>query len=255
MSETDGIEEAFEGQLRILVTAAGQAGERFAREREAVLRTAQARSEQEQRELASRFQAEREAARVQLSRVHENQWWDNALPPDISQAWQTATAWSAEDPEAARAQLRIGQELEARYGITPEQLRADVRAQRHRAATERAEAQRLMAQADRDERAATDGCLPAEQSSQDRQRESVGAEARGTSQYFYDSAERRASMADDLKASGIAPDVVDARTRADASQAYPATQAVVKDTKRRTPKARKNRGRSSHQAQRAGLGR
>lgn len=255
MSETDGIEEAFEGQLRILVTAASQAGERFAREREAALRTAQARSEQEQRELASRFQAERETARVQLSRVHENQWWDNAQPPDISQAWQTATAWSAEDPEAARAQRRIAQELEARYGITPEQLHADVEAQRHRAATERAEAQRLMAQADRDERAATDGRSPAEQSSQDNHSESVAAETRDTGQDLYDSAERRANMADDLEANGIDPDVVDTRIRADASQAYPATEAVVKDTKRRTPKARKNRGRGSQQAQRAGLGR
>src|SRR5690606_29987386 len=32
--ETDGIEEAFEGQVRILVTAAGQVGERLARARE-----------------------------------------------------------------------------------------------------------------------------------------------------------------------------------------------------------------------------
>ena len=36
--ETDGIEEAFEGQLRVLVTAAGQIGERVARAREEALR-------------------------------------------------------------------------------------------------------------------------------------------------------------------------------------------------------------------------
>ncbi|WP_407318535.1 hypothetical protein UQW22_17870 [Isoptericola halotolerans] len=48
---SDGIEEAFEGQLRVLVSTAGQVGERFARAREDALRRAKAASEQEAREL------------------------------------------------------------------------------------------------------------------------------------------------------------------------------------------------------------
>ena len=56
--ESDGIAEAFEGQLRVLVTAAGQVGERIARAREDALRRAQAASEREARELRTRFEAE-----------------------------------------------------------------------------------------------------------------------------------------------------------------------------------------------------
>ena len=44
--ESDGIEEAFEGQLRIAVTAAGRVGEAFARGCEEAARRAQAQSEQ-----------------------------------------------------------------------------------------------------------------------------------------------------------------------------------------------------------------
>jgi uncharacterized membrane protein len=81
--ETDGIEEAFEGQLRVLVTAAGQVGERLARAREEALRNAQARSEQEHRELQSRIEAERRAARVEMANVHRSDWWDRATPEQI----------------------------------------------------------------------------------------------------------------------------------------------------------------------------
>jgi hypothetical protein len=54
VEETDGIEEAFEGQVRVLVTATGQIGERLARAREQALRRAQGQSEQEAREMQSR---------------------------------------------------------------------------------------------------------------------------------------------------------------------------------------------------------
>ena len=51
VDESDGIEEAVEGQMRLLVTAAAQAGDRLARMREDALRRAQATSEREAREL------------------------------------------------------------------------------------------------------------------------------------------------------------------------------------------------------------
>ena len=65
--ESDGIEEAFEGHIRVLVTAAGQVGERVARARAEALRRAQARSEQEARELRSRIEAERPRQRERLA--------------------------------------------------------------------------------------------------------------------------------------------------------------------------------------------
>lgn len=136
--ETDGIEEAFGGQLRVLVTAAGQVGERLARAREEALRNAQARSEQEYRELQSRIEAERRAARVEMANVHRSDWWDRATPEQIGRTYQLARAWSQEDPEAMRTEQRVRDELRARYGIDaagadPEAVRQRIRLELDRA--------------------------------------------------------------------------------------------------------------------------
>ncbi len=357
MSETDGIEEAFEGQLRVLVTAASQIGERYARGREAALRTAAARSEQEYRELQSRFAAERQAARAQLTGVHSPQWWDNAKPEDISAVWQTAKSWSNEEPEAVRAEQRIAQEVQNRYGISADALYAQVEkkraaqaaapkfsvyefvndadssrsiskeealkyvegvdadrvpnpqhrgdwmndipgwkgkdpdvdralaakfpqyfseeelaairtgraaAERERAAAEEAEAQRLMQHADQEDRRAAEGKTVAEQSPAGEEQQRAAAEAaersrsaaaaREQGQGLYDSAERRRTTAEDLESQGVDAEVVATRMRADVSHGKPATEAVASNTKRRSPKARKKRGRAP-QAQRTGQGR
>lgn len=205
------------------------------------------RSEQEARALTSRFQAEREAARAQLSRVHDCQWWDNAQPHDISHAWETSKAWSGEDPEAVRAEQRITQELGTRYGITPEQLRASIAVERQREAAELAEAQRLMERAEKEDRNNRGEPTPGEHGSESDQ-------MRGSSAQLYDSAERRDATADKLEASGIERGVVDTHTRADASHAYPATDAVAKKSPR-SAKARKKRGQVARQAQRGDRGR
>lgn len=276
MSETDGIEEAFEGQLRVLATAASQIGERVARGREQALRQAQTHSEQEARELQARFAAERQAARALLSSTHRTEWWDRANPHDISYAYQTATAWSHEDPEAVRAEQRIRDEVRNRYGIDltnagadPEAVRRAMEQAQHnlttageenrRAAQEAAEAQRLMNQADAQERAAENTRQAAEHEPdpQDSAQATAGAAERHrvASTDRYDGAERRAATAQTLEESGIDGEVVAIRMRADASQAHPATEAVAKKAKPRSSKARKNRGRGPQQAQRAGLGR
>ncbi|MEC5201121.1 hypothetical protein RCH21_003377, partial [Arthrobacter sp. PL16] len=128
--ETDGIEEAFEGQLRVLVTAAGQIAERMARAREDALRRAQAASEQEARELQSRFAAEQRAARAEMSNVHRAEWWDRATPEQIGHTYQVARAWSKEEPEAVRAEQRMRDELRTRYSVDVENAGADPEAVR-----------------------------------------------------------------------------------------------------------------------------
>lgn len=130
VDETDGIEEAIEGQMRLLVTAAAQAGDRLARMREDALRRAQATSEREARELQSRFAAEQRTVRADLSAVQRSDWWEKATPERIAQAYESAVAWREEEPEAARAEGRIVDELRTRHGITPDQLRAQVAAER-----------------------------------------------------------------------------------------------------------------------------
>lgn len=130
VDETDGIEEAVEGQMRLLVTAAAQAGDRLARMREDALRRAQATSEREARELQSRLAAEQRSVRADLAGVQRADWWEKATPERIAQAYESAVAWRDEEPEAARAEQRIVDELRTRHGITPDQLRAQVQTER-----------------------------------------------------------------------------------------------------------------------------
>ncbi len=61
VEESDGIEDALEGQLRVLITAAGQVAERVTRAREDALRRARAGSEHEARAVQSRLAAEQAA--------------------------------------------------------------------------------------------------------------------------------------------------------------------------------------------------
>lgn len=214
--ESDGIEEAFEGQLRVLVTAAGQVGERIARMREEAMRRAQARSEQQARELQSRFEAERRAARVELGNVYRSDWWDRASAEQVAQTYQVARAWARDDPDAARAEEHMRTEMRTRYGLDPDE--------RARAAAEAV------------------------------QRDALGDWAREDGRSTYDSAGRRDATASELRARGIASEVVDTRMRADVSQARPATEAVGAAAAGRSLKTRKSRGRVAH-ADRTGLDR
>lgn len=280
--ESDGIEEAFEGQLRVLVTAAGRVGETFARAREDALRKAQASSEKESRELSSRFEAERQTAHTEFGNVYRNDWWDKATPEQIGNTYQTARAWSNEDPEAVRAESRMRDELRSRYGVDVNNTNADpaaVReaveraqqnygqsdAERQRGTAEEAEAARLLGEADAADRAAasaegtateseyeTDRAKPGVQLDDGRASEAErahAASARADAAPLYDSAERRQATAADLESKGVSAEAVGAKMRADVSQAKPATEAT-KGVVGKAPKARNTRGRAP-QAQRS----
>lgn len=264
--ESDGIEEAFEGQLRMLVTAAARAGEEIARLREQARRRAQAASEQEARELASRLAAEQQAARAETAGVHHSEWWDRATPEQIAHTFQVAHAWSKEDPEAARAESRMREELRARFGVDVANVRADPAAlreaveraahdraqsdaERARAAAEEAEAERVMQHSDRNDARAEQERAAAEHepdpadreraATEMEQRARTAAAAREDGKDLYDSAERRSSTASDLEARGIDHDLVETRVRADVSQARPATDAVRASVGGKGYKARK----------------
>lgn len=277
--ETDGIEEAFEGQVRILVTAAGQVGERLARAREQALRRAQAHSEQQAREMQSRLEAERRAARAELASVYRPDWWDQATPEQIGHAYQAALAWAHEDPEAARAEQRIRDELRSRYGVDADNAgaaAADVQAaiqraehdraqadtERTREQADRAEAHRLLHDADHEERRADHARAaaryepdPGERlraAAEAEQREATADHLRAGGRAMYDSAERRQTTAHELVGKGIDRQVVATKIRADVSQAQPATEAVRATSS--TTKARKTRT-PGLQRQRRGLDR
>lgn len=279
--ETDGIEEAFEGQLRVLVTAAGHVGERVARAREDALRRARASSEQEHRELASRLAAEQRVARAELSTVYRSQWWDQATPEQIGHTYQVARTWASEDPEAVRAETRVRDELRTRYGVDidhthtdPAAVRAALEAAGHdraqadadrtRAAAESAEARQLVQMADREDARAEQARVAAQHEPdvderahalvEAEQGEATASHAREEGRSLYDSAERREAAASDLDARGIDREVVATRMRADVSHARPASEAVTVSARSKSSRARKARGRAG-QVQRPALDR
>lgn len=160
----DGIDEALEGVMRVAVTAAARVGERLARLREEFARDARARSEQQARELQVRYDAERAAARAELRPVHESTWWDRADAASVARAYEVATAWRGQDPNAASAADRIADEVRERYGFDVNETgelsrqvllateeaalaRSQEAAERARATDEAAEAQLLIAEA------------------------------------------------------------------------------------------------------------
>lgn len=125
MSESDGIDEAFEGMSRIGLTIASRVGEVLARAHQQELRRAQAAEEQQGRELQARYDAERAAARAQLAPVLDTRWWDTATGRDIERVHEAATAWRDHDPVAGDAADVIRDQVLARCGIDVDTLSTD----------------------------------------------------------------------------------------------------------------------------------
>lgn len=174
--DSDGVEDAIQGVTQVAMTTAARMGEQLARAREKRAREAQASSEQAGREYAGRFTAEREAVRAALAPVNGPQWWNDAQGEEISKAYQTATAWKDIDPDAARAERRIVEEVQTRFdvdltrdgdpgGVTDalareEQARANAQDERGAVRAEAAQAVGLMAGADAHDRAAEQQDVP-----------------------------------------------------------------------------------------------
>lgn len=123
--ESDGVEETFDAALRVGLTVAGQLAERLARQVEQSARQAQAMSEAQAAEMASRLQAERTVAAAVGTQVSQADWWENASPRDVSDAWERAWVWAQMDDGAREAAKTIrGQSVE-RFGVDPTDPRAE----------------------------------------------------------------------------------------------------------------------------------
>ena len=279
--ESDGIADAFDGQIRIALTVATQMAERFARLREELARTAQARTEQQTRELQARFDAERNAARASLAPVQQTEWWNHADASDIAAAYETAETWRGVDDDIARTSDQMREELRSRYGIDVENLGADPAAVRD--AMTRAEQDRATAAAARGESVedyaeaavlltAADQ-LDKQAAEQDRERErfasakdepaeglsreELTAEADVThddSSIAYDSAERRDSFAADMGKAGVAPELQKVRLVADRENGTHPSAAVATKPGKQT-KARNRTQAPGLQRERGGLSR
>jgi colicin import membrane protein len=248
MPEND-VEGAVADQLRVALMAAGRIGEQVARLRENQLRHQEASAAHEQRELQNRFNAERLAARAQLEVVKRGEWWDNARPEDIGEAWQLAAAWREQDVEIRHAAEIIHRELGTRWGIDPnntgatnDQVRAalqNVVAAYDAAAIERDEARRL----ERDAAA-----LLLEADAREQNRDQVRPEDLEADVAAEDSLrDRAAATTADARSHHGAADkyerIADTEAReakivADRGQALPASQATAASGKQSRPRRR-----------------
>ena len=255
MNDSDGIDESFDHTLRTALMAAARAGETIARLREQQQRQAEARSRQEAVELRARFSAEQAAARAQYEQTRYPDWWDRASLDDVVTTYQTAAAWKDVDPQADAAMRHIEREAKTRHNVdidpdTAGSAGAAAEQQAARARAEDLEAASLLAAADTADRGAqraADAGDPA-QAEHDRH---TAADLTTSAGVVYDSAERRHADAERL--TGVADAAtVDARVRADTSQAQPATRAA--DRTRAGRATRSPRGRAP-QRQRTPSGR
>src|ERR1700712_4663331 len=152
MSDGDEVGQEVAQQARVALTIALQMGEKFARIREEMAQGAQARSAAQARELSARFDAERSAARATLQVVDRPEWWEHATVQDIARVAETAEAWKNHDPAAVHAAEVVQREVSARYGVNTSEFR-DITPERARSSEDLTEAQLLIAEADRLDRA------------------------------------------------------------------------------------------------------
>jgi len=240
--EPDGVNEVYEGALRVGLTVAGRMAEVAARARERASREAEAAGLQEARELQARLDAERGAARASLAPVERSEWWITARPEQVAAAWETAQAWSQVDPDARRAGDRIREEVRQRYGVDVGDARPEPGALREAlAAREQAEgaAGRQQAQARREVGEAaglmTDAARADHQQDQD-----AGPVLEPAGQDHFDSAERREELAACLDGV-VDAEAAEARVLADTSQGRPAAEAL-RAAPAKAPRARRQRG-------------
>jgi hypothetical protein len=223
MSEADGMEDAVDGAMRTGLMVASRIGEQLARTREQEQRTIAAAEEQRARALQERFDAQRAAARVQLAPVSREDWWDKSSPEMIERVHETATAWKAYDPEAAKAAMKISEQVKSRYGIDVNNTGADEAsvsealawAQQARSEAERERAKASAARTDE----VMAGAAVAGANRQDRADRSGPA---------WDTAERRQQLAEGLEGMGDR-EAVNARLLADKHQGTPPAAAVAQN--------------------------
>jgi hypothetical protein len=279
--ESDGIGEAFDGQIRVALTMAAQMAERFSRLREDLARNAQARTEQQNRELQVRFDAERNAARASLAPVNQPEWWNHADVNDIATAYETAEAWRPVDDDIARTSDRMREELRSRYGVDVNNLGADpaavreaiARSEQDRTTAGTARGDSVRDYAEANSLLTTADQLDREAEEKDRQRErderGNGAPAEGLSREeltgeadryrddaatTYDSAERRGEFAASMEKSGVDPELQKARLVADRDNGTHPSAAVATKPGKQT-KARNRSQAPGLERERGGLSR
>lgn len=69
--------------------------------------------------------SEKETMQATLASTKDAQWWDNASPDQVSNAYQAAEVWKDRDVIASEASTRIRDEVKARYGVDTDDIQGD----------------------------------------------------------------------------------------------------------------------------------
>jgi hypothetical protein len=125
MSESDGIDDVLDNGMRQSLMIAARLGETLARRRQESLREQEHQDIQAAHEAHARYSAERAQMRGALAPIHDDKWWQQAQPADITTAHVLAEAWKDHDPAALAAVDRICHEVNTRYGIDSRDVGAD----------------------------------------------------------------------------------------------------------------------------------
>lgn len=198
MSETDGIEDGFGSSVSMALMLASSGANLVAEARVRQQQDAARRSDLEARQLQERLDAERAAAEAEIRAQTQR---PAALDIDAAvHAWELAELWHQDLPEL-RDQL--AQRIHKDLGVDPRDLTEDATA-----TTLVATAAARAEQVDVDGRAAA-RALDLEPAALD-----------------WDSRERRADDAKQMKAAGVPDKAVDAAMTADVANAEPPTSAT-----------------------------
>ncbi len=125
MSESDGIDDVLDNGLRQSLMIASRIAETLARRRQESLREQEHQDIQAAHEAHARYTAERAQMQGALALVHDDKWWQQAQPADITNAYILTEAWKDHDPAALTAADRIRNEVYTRYGIDTHDVGAD----------------------------------------------------------------------------------------------------------------------------------
>ncbi|TDT73565.1 hypothetical protein DFO47_11723 [Arthrobacter sp. AG258] len=125
MSESDGIDDVLDNGLRQSLMIASRLGETLARRRQDSLREREHQDIQAAHEAHARYTAERAQMQGGLAPIHDDKWWQQAQPKDITTAYALAEAWKDHDPAALAAADRIRREVHTRYGIDTHDVGTD----------------------------------------------------------------------------------------------------------------------------------
>lgn len=117
-ADSDEIEEAVAGAIRVAVTAAAMAVEQAARRRQQLAQDAARGTARDREDLNDRFRVERDAARGELMlTVDQPGWWREATPEQVGRAWQTAETWRGAHTDVERQAQVIQREVQDRWGV------------------------------------------------------------------------------------------------------------------------------------------